>query len=207
MNSLPNYVNKKNYVRSKKLLNEAGIALQRAFYLHIFNSLLNLCDWHGVTEALQHSFELSLKSLWMMVGLDYPLNHNPINDFKKVKKRAFTVFPHLKTEKYFGDWEIWLNKKGRCMAKLHETTIYGDENEGLTASELFDEEKAFVLWKDTQLTFKMVLTPIRIIGYRLSLLTKEEKKDFESFLEFYQPILIEKDTEKMRKLFKDIFSS
>ena len=109
MPKLPDYVGKSSYLRSRKLLKEAEIARERAVLIHLCSKLgVGYCDWHGAVEAFQHCFELSLKSLWLMLGLPYPHDHNPAQDVDDVKKRLFLVFPHLENDPRFAEFESWV---------------------------------------------------------------------------------------------------
>jgi len=93
MPKLPDYVGKSSYLRSRKLLKEAEIARERAVLIHLCSKLgVGYCDWHGAVEAFQHCFELSLKSLWLMLGLPYPHDHNPAQDVD-YEETPFPGFP------------------------------------------------------------------------------------------------------------------
>jgi HEPN domain-containing protein len=180
MSALPDFVSRTTYLKSKKLIKEAEVARERAVLIHICSKLeTGYTDWHGAVESSQHCFELSLKALWLMLGLDYPCKHNPAEDLNLVKERLFRLFPHLENNPLFQDFEKWVMKKGEYMARLHLTSFYGDEK-GKCASEIFTEEDAFRTWEDAEMAYKFALTPIALTGQKLGLLTEEEKEHLET---------------------------
>lgn len=188
MPTVPAFVNKDNYLRSKKLIQEARIARERAMIIHLCSKLeTGYVDWQGAVEASQHCFELSLKSLWLMLGLTYHHTHNPAEDFDEVKERLFKLFPNVEDEPLFKDFDRWIRKRGKYMAKLHNTAFYGDEK-GNCASELFTEEDVFKIWEDADLSYAFALLPIRLLGSKLGLLAEEEKRELDSTTRIVQEL-------------------
>jgi HEPN domain-containing protein len=188
MPTVPKFVNKDNYLRSKKLIKEAGVARIRAVIIHLCSKLeTGYVDWQGAVEACQHCFELSLKSLWLMLGLTYRYTHNPAEDFDKVKERLFELFPYVEDQPLFKDFDRWIRERGEYMAKLHQTSIYGDQK-GNYASELFTEEDVFKIWDDAALSYSFVLLPIKLLGLKLGLLTEEEKRELDSTTRIVQEL-------------------
>jgi HEPN domain-containing protein len=203
--TLPKLVSRNNYLKSKKLIQEARIARNRSMLIQICSVLGNYPDWHGAVEASQHCFELSLKSLWLMLGFNYPHNHNPAKDLDQVKERLFMLFPHLENEPLFKSFETWVKKRGEYMAKLHGTSFYGDEK-GNYASELFTEEDASRIWEDAEMCYKFALLPIELSGAKMGLLTEEEKKNLESFSTMIQE-LRKKNKEEIERLIRERLST
>lgn len=169
------------FLKAKKLLNEASIAYIRALILYLWykenTSNVNHSDWHGMIEALQHCFELSLKAMWYSVGLNYPLNHNPANDIEEMKRRLFMILPVLRNNELFGDWEKWVKTKGKDMEKVHNVSIYGDEKTGKTASESFTEKDVIETFDEANLVYEMAYQQLLSIGKRLNLLTEKEEEE------------------------------
>jgi HEPN domain-containing protein len=204
MPTVPEFVNKDNYLRSKKLIIEAGVARERAMILHLCSKLgTGYVDWQGAVEASQHCFELSLKSLWLMLGLTYHHTHNPANDFDEVKERLFKLFPNVEDEPLFKDFDRWIRKRGEYMAKLHETSVYGDQK-GNCASELFTEEDVFKIWEDASLSHAFALLPIRLMGAKLGLLTEEEKTELDSTTRIVQEL--KKNAPELGRIFGEKLS-
>jgi HEPN domain-containing protein len=201
--TVPKFVNKDNYLRSKKLIKEACIARYRSMFIQIWSGLGIYPDWHGAVEASQHCFELSLKSLWLMLGLTYRLIHNPAEDLDQVKERLFMLFPHLENDLLFKSFETWVKKRGEYMAKLHETSFYGDEK-GNCASELFTEEDASTICGDAEMCYSFVLLPIKLLGSKLGLLTEEEKRELDSTTRIVQEL--KKNVPELEGVFRERLS-
>lgn len=63
----PSILSKENYLAAKRWFNEALICYNRAWVI-LLGETNNL---HGAIEALQHAHELCLKSLRVLVGLEW----------------------------------------------------------------------------------------------------------------------------------------
>jgi hypothetical protein len=201
MPKLPDYVGESSYLRSRKLLKEAEIARERAVLIHLCSKLgAGYCDWHGAVEAFQHCFELSLKSLWLMLGLPYPHDHNPAQDVDDVKKRLFLVFPHLENDPRFAEFESWVGRKGKFMAALHQTSFYGDDDQK-AASDMFNEEDVFKIGSDAELCYRFVYVPLLDVGKRLGLLTEDEAKERETLLNVVEEL--RKRPNEIARFFKE----
>jgi len=187
MSPTEEFLSKENFVKGRKLITEAEIALKRAWLIILANNVLGYNDRHGAVEALQHSFELSLKALWLVVGLPYPPYHDPTGDFEKVKGRILEALPHLKEQPGLENWEKWVKANGKNSRKLHSTSIYGDEK-GKMASELFTEEDVFNVWCGATMCYEMALLPIVLVGQELNLLSSEDKEYLEQRLRWVDKI-------------------
>ena len=106
--------------------------------------LAERCDYSGAVEAAQHCIELSMKSLYRLVGLKPPKTH-----WGQVKKDFGEEDPLEKVaERLEGIEEhqiVWLGKTswiGRMWAWAHNTSLYGCLN--LPASRLFEQKDANV---------------------------------------------------------------
>jgi len=178
--TLPDYINRENYFKSKELYDEALIAWKRAFGILIWSTKRNYSDFHGSIEALQHCIELCLKSIWILFGLIYPKNHDPTQDLENINAKLYEIFPYLNKEPIFIKWNNWIKEKGRFYANIHFTTIYGDENKGLVASKLFTENDMNKIFKDAGFILEFSRGFFDRVGKRLDLLTEEELNRLES---------------------------
>ena len=119
------------------MIDEASQCLLRA------EALAKGCDYSGAVEAAQHCIELSMKSLYRLVGLKPPRTHwerRAKNEFgeedplEKVAERLDGIEDYLK---------VWLGKTswiGRMWAWAHNTSLYGCLD--LPASKLFAQKDA-----------------------------------------------------------------
>ena len=120
------------------MIGEASQCLARA------EGLMERGDCSGAVEAAQHCIELSMKSLYRLVGLKPPKTH-----WGQVKKDSGEEDPLEKVaERLEGIQEherVWLGKTswiGRMWAWAHNTSLYGCLD--LLASRLFDQRDAKV---------------------------------------------------------------
>lgn len=121
------------------MVEEASRLLMRA------ESLAKVNDYSGAIEAAQHSIELSVRSLYRLVGLKPPRTH-----LERIRKKEFGEENPLElvAERLQGIDEYlmaWLGKTswiGRMWAWAHDTSLYGCLN--LPASKLFDQKDANV---------------------------------------------------------------
>jgi hypothetical protein len=106
-------------------------------------SLASQYDCSGAIEAAQHCIELSVKSLYRLVGLEPPRTH-----LERMSKKKFGEENPLEraAERLEGMDEylmIWLGKTswiGRMWAWAHDTSLYGCLD--LPASKLFGQKDA-----------------------------------------------------------------
>ena len=120
------------------MIDEASQCLRRA------EGLVERGDCSGAVEAAQHCIELSMKSLYRLVGLKPPKTHwgqvkkdsGEEDPLEKVAERLEGIQDHQR---------IWLGKTswiGRMWAWAHNTSLYGCLD--LPASRLFDKKDANV---------------------------------------------------------------
>ena len=122
-----------------------GLLLQGSYLLNRAENLVKSYDYDGAIEAAQHSVELSIKSLYRLVGLPEPRTHFESPEALKRKSEEEMPLENV-AEKLEGIPEhlmIWLAKTswiGRMWAWAHNTSIYGCLD--IPASKLFDENDA-----------------------------------------------------------------
>ena len=127
--------NRESFEKGKDWFFESKICLSRSFKIQE-----NPNDIHGAIEALQHCFELSCKSLYVMLDLPYPRDHDAAKNLDKVRIKLFQAI--LETDQ--DQWpplESWIKENSKYLKKIHETSIYGDEEKGILASKLFSEKE------------------------------------------------------------------
>ena len=120
-----------NIERSALYLNAAKKDLERA------KSLAKQRDWSGSVEAAQHCIEISVKSLYLMVGLQYPETHDPANELKKVMEK-------LRGLRSYWDY-LWREiARMRWICKMwewiHTSSVYGCLD--IPANKIFNEKDA-----------------------------------------------------------------
>lgn len=173
--SIKRYVSKTKYFQGKELFNEATICRLRATNLIPYNY-----DIHGVIEALQHCFELSLKAIWLVYGLTYPNIHDAAKNIDKVTVRMKLLFPH----RDYASWGIisnWIKEQSSYMAELHHRTIYGDVDKGVPASKLFSLEETQKIYQTVTAFHAFVKGSILFVGEGLNLLTPDEERYLRDF--------------------------
>lgn len=190
-------VSKEKYFLAKELYQEASICWSRSFVI-----LNNPSDKHGVIEALQHCFELCVKSLWLVVGLEYPNTHDAGKNIKKVSKRLKLILPKLNYKIWDEYLENWIILQSDYMNKLHHLTIYGDEERGISASKLFSDEEKSEIIRNVSALFTFVGGPLQWIGAGLGLLTESEKKAYNEFKEVIR--VISQDPNKISELYENV---
>ena len=194
--SLKRLVTKTKYIQAKELYKEASICYIRSYYI-----LLNPSDYHGVIESMQHCFELSLKSLWLVVGLTYPSTHDAGKKIEKITNRYNKILPNLDFE-LWAKIEEWIRTKSEYMADLHHKTIYGDEDNNIPASKLFSEKEMRDIIRNVSMFHTFIKGPIQWIGNALNLLTDEERLDLERKVQ--QANLILSNPQKFKEIRKKI---
>jgi len=190
-------VSKEKYVLAKELYQEAAICRNRSFVL-----ILNPSDFHGIIEALQHCFELCVKSLWLVVGLDYPNTHDAGKNIEKVSTRLKLVLPNLNYDIWDGYIKKWIRSQSDYMNSLHHLTIYGDEKRGIPASKLFSEEELSEIIRIVSALFSFVSGPLQWVGSELGLLTESEKNAYNDFKKDVRAV--SQDPNKLSELLEDV---
>ena len=120
--------NRESFEKGKGWFYESQICLYRSFIIIQENPY----DIHGAIEALQHCFELSCKSLYLMLDLPYPKFHDAAKDIDEVGIKLFQAIPDAKQENW-PSIKSWIKKSSKNLEKIHETSMYGDENKGILA--------------------------------------------------------------------------
>ena len=179
MSLLPDYMTKKNYREAKTWFLESNICLTRAWIIFINMILRNQNDFHGSVEALQHANELSIKSLYLLVGLDWEFSHNPAKNIDEVMDRYFEIFPSLKTNDIMNAYVEWMKEHGKELAKIHNWVIYGklENKKRIFPSKLFNDSD-FNIWINRTSNLLIVLEGFFLnIGKKLGVLSEAEEKE------------------------------
>lgn len=190
-------VSKEKYFLAKELYQEATICRNRSFVL-----ILNPSDNHGIIEALQHCFELCVKSLWLVVGLEYPNTHDAGKNIQKVSTRLKLILPKLDYELWDDYLENWIIMQSDYMNKLHHLTIYGDEKRGISASKLFSDVEKSEIIRNVAALYSFIGGPFQWIGAELGLLTENEKTAYNEFTENIRTI--SQDPNKLTELKENV---
>jgi HEPN domain-containing protein len=120
-----------NIERSASYLGAAEKDLERA------KSLAKQKDWSGSVEAAQHCIEISIKSLYLLVGLQYPETHDPATELKKVMENLRDLR---------SNWDyLWREiARMRWICKMwewiHTSSVYGCLD--ITANKIFNGKDA-----------------------------------------------------------------
>ena len=186
--TLPDFINVKNFSESKEYLKEAQVALIRAFAIYSASKLFTYNDNHGTVEALQHCFELSIKSMWRLVGLDIPRNHDPTDDLDNVATRLQSVFPHLKENTTWELWKDWVQRKSGKMKKYHIEAIYGDEVKGVSASKLYSDGIIRILFKVVGFVHTFINQQLNEIANKIGIFDDKEKNELEARIRTFQKL-------------------
>lgn len=178
---------------------ESKICLYRALMLSPYP-----WDNHGKVEALQHCFELSIKSLYLMLGLKYPRDHDAAKNLDKVTELLFEEIPWTDQEKW-PPLEAWIKRNSRDMKKLHISSMYGDDKMGVLASKLFTDEQVSELMVNVSAIWSFVYHTMMIVGHQNGLVNQNEIDDYGVFVEMSQS----KDLRgrKFLRYFKRVFDS
>jgi len=175
--------NRESFEKGKDWLFESQICLNRSFILIQGNPN----DIHGIIEALQHCFELSCKSLYLMLDLPYPRDHDAAKNLDKVRKKLFETLPTAKQD-HWPPLESWIKEKSKYMKKIHETSIYGDEEQGILASKLFSGEELGDIIRNVSILWSFVYHTLAVLGVQYNALTPEEFENYTIFEEFSKNI-------------------
>lgn len=120
----------RNVSRAEAYLKDASQEKTRA------STLISNRDWNGSVEASQHSIEHSIKSLFRLVGVEHPFEHDPTEKFEEVVER-------LDLE----SWELKQLARIRWLAKvwatIHEESMYAFRD--IPAKEFFNEKDAKII--------------------------------------------------------------
>lgn len=122
---------RENIERSTSYLDGAKKNLERA------KSLAKQRDWSGSVEAAQHCIEISVKSLYLMVGVEYPETHDPATELKKVMEK-------LRDLRSYSNY-LWREiSRMRWICKMwewiHTSSVYGCLD--IPANKIFNEKDA-----------------------------------------------------------------
>ena len=190
--------NRESFEIGKDWFFESKICLYRSFKIRE-----NPYDIHGAIEALQHCFELSCKSLYIMLDLPYPRDHDAAKNLDKVRIKLFQAIPETKQDQW-PPLESWIKEHSKYLKKIHETSIYGDEEKGILASKLFSEKELGDLTQDVSALWSFAYHTLAVLGIQNSALTPEEYADYKLYLEFSKNTK-KMDTYQKLKYFKKIF--
>jgi HEPN domain-containing protein len=205
--TLPYFINVKNFSESKEYLKEAQVALIRAYAIYIASKLFRYNDNHGTVEALQHCFELGIKSMWRLVGLDIPRYHDPTDDLDNVANRLLSVFPHLEDDITWELWKDWVKRKSGQMKIYHNEAIYGDEVKGVPASKLYSDGIIRIMFKEVSFVYTFINQQLDRIASILSILDDIEKKELETRIRLFQELRKDNKFDKdLRKRVEEFLS-
>lgn len=198
MNRMRMEFNRESFEKGKDWFFESKICLYRSFRIRE-----NPYDIHGAIEALQHCFELSCKSLYLMLDLPYPRDHDAAKDLDKVRIKLFQTILWANQD-HWPSIESWMKEHSKYLKIIHETSIYGDEEKGILASKLFSEEELGDLTRNVTALWSFVYHTLAVLGREYSALTPEEHEDYKIYEEFsknYKTL----NKYQMVKYFKKIF--
>jgi len=190
--------NRESFEKGKDWFFESKICLSRSFKIRE-----NPYDIHGAIEALQHCFELSCKSLYIMLGLQYPRDHDAAKNLDKVRRKLFQAIPETDQDQW-PPLESWIKDNSKYMKKIHETSIYGDEEKDILASKLFSIDDLGELTQMVSTLWGFTYHTLAILGIQNSALTPEEHADYKLYLEFSKNVK-KMDTYQKLKYFKKVF--
>jgi len=192
--------NRESYDKGKAWFYESEICLRRSLIIRS-----NPIDTHGAIEALQHCFELSCKSLYVMLDLPYPKEHDAAKKLDQVSEKMFQIISGADQENG-PPIESWIKKNSEYLKKIHETSIYGDEEKDILASKLFSNEEFGDLMVNVTAIWSFIYHTLYNIGKQYNALTQEELKRYQEFSKL--SILAYKNkTEYTKNFLKKIFSS
>jgi hypothetical protein len=70
------------------------------------------------------------------------------------------------------------------LKKIHETSIYGDEEKGILASKLFSEKELGDLTLNVSALWSFAYHTLAVLGIQNNALTPEELADYKLYIEF-----------------------
>jgi len=200
------YITPENYLEAKIWFQEAIICRDRSWIIFTYTCFVNQNDFHGSIEALQHANELSLKSLYLLVGKAWKRGHNPAKDIDEVFEIYFKIFPDLKNNDVMLEYIKWIKKHGKKMKKLHIHTMYGKTVNGksIPPSKLFGNEDYNTWIHRTNNLIKVLEGFFMNIGQLLGVLNEDEEKELKKLAEKRHKIRTdEKYREEMIKFVLD----
>ena len=105
------------------------------------DKLMQTQDWNGSIEASQHSIEHSIKSLFLLVGLQHPFEHDPTAEFDAVFERLQNMIK----DPYYLNWVDLARVRwvAKVWATMHEESMYPFHN--IPAKEFFVKKDADIL--------------------------------------------------------------
>ena len=190
--------NRESFEIGKAWFFESKICLYRSFKIRE-----NPNDIHGAIEALQHCFELGYKSLYLMLDLPYPRDHDAAKNLDKVRIKLFQSLPSAKQDQW-PSIESWIRENSKNLRKIHVTSMYGDEEKGILASKLFSKEELGDLTCNVSALWSFAYHTLAELGIQNNALTSDELADYKIYVEF--SINAKKmDKYQMIKYFKKIF--
>jgi hypothetical protein len=192
--------NRESFEKGKGWFYESQICLYRSFIIIHENPN----DIHGAIEALQHCFELSCKSLYIMLDLPYPRYHDAAKDLDEVGKKLFQAIPDAKQENW-PSIKSWIKKNSKYLGEIHETSMYGDEKKGILASKLFSKEDIGDLMIEVSAFWSFAYHTLAQLGVKYNALTQEEYADYTLYCEFSKDVN-KLDTFQKYRYFKKIFA-
>ena len=193
-----------NYLSARQWFDEALICHKRSIIIHVVSPN----DLHGAIEALQHSHELCYKALKKAYGLPWlrgMKGHNPSNEIKEIMARFFEIFPDKQDDPLWRQIIEWSKTQGNRMARLHNTTIYGDDD-GHYPSELFTEEQYGEYLGNVSLELEFWYRQLLYIGKELNALSPEDEKQLVSTVQLGRALREDSELNiKIRKLVEERF--
>ena len=118
-----------------------------------------------------------------MLDLPYPRDHDAAKNLDKVRKKLFQAIPETDQDQW-PPLESWIKENSKNMKKIHETSIYGDEEKGKLASKLFSIDDLDELTQIVSTLWGFTYHTLAILGIQNSALTPEQQADYKLYLEF-----------------------
>ena len=170
---------KQNYDKALEMLIEAGKKRKRA------KILFDNADYSGVVETSQHSIELAIKSLFVLMGLDYSFTHDPGKELDKVVQQLKEIIPIDNSfESAITMIFRRLEYSSEVLSRFHTEGMYGFK--GVPASQLFNVNDAEYALSQTGSVLVTCWFIIMIIGGIANLLSEKERSGFLELLLFLE---------------------
>lgn len=145
-------VNHENVLKAKAYLDDAYNEKSRAY------ALIEKRDWNGSVESSQHCIEHAIKSLFRLVGVEHPFEHDPTKKFEAVVEKL----------KGLPKWELKNLARVRWIAKvwatIHEESMYAFHN--IPAKDFFNDRDAKVLKDYAEAVYNICQRLVRMVEFK-----------------------------------------
>lgn len=141
-----------NVLKAKAYLDDAYNEKNRA------SALIEKIDWNGSVEASQHCIEHAIKSLFRLVGVKHPFEHDPTKEFEKVIEKL----------KDLPKWDLVNLARVRWLAKvwatIHEESMYAFYK--IPAKDFFNDRDAKVLKEYAEEVYSICQRLVTMVEFR-----------------------------------------